>query len=172
MNYATKPAIYGPLFRLIEPFKSTEVHEHFEPTLATPFAARLGKIQIEEIGDQVERRIENGKTLYSALKEIEGITLPAIIDGASPSYNHLPVMIEEGEKINHIARLLLERGIDTARMYERPIHKIYDLGYPDTTDPFPEATRLSERLLVLPVHPGVKGRDLETMVKTFREIFL
>ncbi|MBN1573281.1 MAG: DegT/DnrJ/EryC1/StrS family aminotransferase [Deltaproteobacteria bacterium] len=172
MHYATNPAIYGPLFRLIEPFKSTVVHEHFEPTLATSFVARLGKIQIEAIGGQIERRVENGKALYSALKGIEGITLPAIVDGASPAYNHLPVMIEEKDKIDHIARLLFKRGIDTARMYGRPIHKIYDLGYSASHDPFPEATRLSERLLVLPVHPGVTGRDLEIVIKTFREIFV
>jgi dTDP-4-amino-4,6-dideoxygalactose transaminase len=171
MHYATNPKIYGELFKLIEPFKSTEVHEHFEPFLATPLVARLGKIQLKAIGGQIERRVENGKALYAALKEIDGITLPAVIDGASPSYNHLPVMIGDKGKIGRIARLLFRRGIDTARMYGRPIHNIYDLGYSAFRDPFPEATALSERLLALPVHPGVTGRDLETIIETFREIF-
>jgi dTDP-4-amino-4,6-dideoxygalactose transaminase len=109
--------------------------------------------------------------LYDALKSIEGVTVPRIIDGASPSYNHMPVMIEEKEKIAPLMKLLFRRGIDTARMYERPIHRIYDLGYPDSPDPFPKAAELSERLLVLPAHPGVTKRDLGIVIETFKEMF-
>lgn len=171
MNYATIPSVYGPLFRLISPFKSTDVHEHFEPSLATPFAARLGLVQLDVIKEQLKRRIENGKELYDALKRIEGVTVPRIINGASPSYNHMPVMIEEKEKIIPLMTLLFRRGVDTARMYERPIHKIYNLGYPDSPDPFPRATALSNGLLVLPVHPGVTERDLGIIIDTFNEMF-
>jgi dTDP-4-amino-4,6-dideoxygalactose transaminase len=67
--------------------------------------------------------------------------------------------------------LLFRRGIDTARMYGRPIHRIYDLGYPESPDPFPGATGLSERLLVLPTHPGVTERNLGIVVETFKEMF-
>jgi dTDP-4-amino-4,6-dideoxygalactose transaminase len=171
LNYATIPSVYGPLFRLITPFKSTEVHEHFEPFLTTPFAARLGLVQLDAIGGQLKRRIENGEVLHDALKRIDGVAVPSIINGASPSYNHMPVMIEDREKIDPLMSLLFRRGIDTARMYERPIHRIYDLGYPDSPDPFPKATELSEGLLVLPVHPGVTERDLGVMVETFKEMF-
>ena len=171
INYTTIPSIYGPLFKLVAPFKSTKVHEHFEPSLASPFAARLGLTQLKAIDEQLKRRAENGMELYKALEQIEGVGLPKIIKGASPAFNHLPVMIEDSEMIPTLRELLFRRGIDTALMYERPIHKIYDLQYPDLPDPFPRATELSRGLIVLPVHPGVTKRDLCIIIKTFKEIF-
>ncbi len=171
INYATIPSIYGPLFKLISLFKSTEVHERFEPSLASPFAARLGLTQLEAIDTQLKRRTENAMALYKALEKIDGVGLPNIIEGASPAFNHLPVMIQDNEMLSALTKILFKRGIDTARMYERPIHKIYDLQYPDLPDPFPKATELSEGLMVLPVHPGVTKRDLGIIIETFKEIF-
>jgi dTDP-4-amino-4,6-dideoxygalactose transaminase len=114
--------------------------------------------------------VENGTALYRGLSDTRGIKLPKIIEGGAPSFNHLPIMVKKKEKIDEITSNLFRRGIDTARMYMRPIHSIYDLGYTKSPDPFPNATKLSERLLVLPTHPGVTKRDVSVIIETISEI--
>jgi dTDP-4-amino-4,6-dideoxygalactose transaminase len=79
-------------------------------------------------------------------------------------------VIENREAIEPIRASLLERGIDTARMYERPVHHIYDLGYRRSPDPFPVATSVAERLVVLPTHPLVTEADARTIIDTIRTV--
>lgn len=166
MSGAVRPEIYGPLYRLIAPFKSTSLHEHFEPSGGSPLIARLGMEQLTSLEDQVAARRKNGDTLYRELSGIKGVTLPRIAETALPSYNHLPIVVDEPRLLLKIQRTLFDRGVDTARMYLKPIHKIYDLGYSVDSDPFPSASRIAEGLMVLPTHPGVREGDIETMIQT------
>jgi len=79
------------------------------------------------------------------------------------------VVFEDEARLVDTQRRLFGQGIDTGRMYERPIHRIYDwLGYPADPDPFPEATHIAPRILTLPSHPYLTGRDIETMIETVR----
>jgi perosamine synthetase len=169
LSWAMRPAVYGPLLPLVGLFKSTSVHARFEPSRATPFAARLGLVQTREIGGQIEKRRENGVTLLSALSKMRGIRVPELVRGGVPSFNHLPILVENEEAIETVRKELLDHGIDTARMYERPVHHVYDLGYASSPDPFPEAAYLARRLVVLPTHPLVSGRDLDIMIETIRK---
>jgi len=168
MAGAVRPEIYGPLYRLIAPFKSTSLHDHFEPTGGSPLIARLGMEQLSSLEEQVMARRRNGDALYRELSGLEGVTLPRIPDTALPSYNHLPIVVDEPGMLARIQRALFERGVDTARMYLKPIHRIYDLGYPLDTDPFPSASRIAEGLMVLPTHPGVREKDVEIMIQTIQ----
>ncbi|MBN1882210.1 MAG: DegT/DnrJ/EryC1/StrS family aminotransferase [Deltaproteobacteria bacterium] len=170
MSGAVRPEIYGPLYRLIAPFKSTTLHDHFEPTGGSPLIARLGMEQLASLEDQVAARRKNGDTLHRELSGLPGVTLPRIQKTALPSYNHLPIVVDEPGLLVRIRRTLFDRGVDTARMYLKPIHRIYDLGYPEKSDPFPFASRVARGLMVLPTHPGVREEDLETMIQTIRSI--
>lgn len=166
---AVRPAVYGALLGVIGRFKSTTVHTHFEPAGATDFIARLGLDQLGAIGGQVAARVKNGRMLLSGLGGIDGIITPKVVDGAVPAFNHLPVVVKNKDAIGRLRALLLARGIDTARMYERPVHRVYDLGYGTHADPFPEATYVAERLVVVPTHPLVTQADVRTIIETFRE---
>ncbi len=166
---AIRPAIYGALLPFISRFKSTTVHAHFEPSRATPFAARLGLEQLTAIDRELAARVRNGTALLSGLADVPGIAMPRIISGAIPSFNHMPVVVEDRGGVQRLRRLLLARGIDTARMYERPVHHVYDLGYKRSPDPFPEATFVAERLLVLPTHPLVSEVDVRTIIDTIHK---
>jgi dTDP-4-amino-4,6-dideoxygalactose transaminase len=163
---AVRPAVYGTLFPLIGRLKSTTVHSDFEPSGATPLVARLGRVQLSAIDRQVAARVKNGTMLLSGLRGTAGIVIPKVVRGGLPSFNHLPVVIENRQAIEPLRARLLARGIDTARMYERPVHHIYDLGYRRSPDPFPTATFVAERLVVLPVHPLVSEADVMTMIDT------
>ncbi len=169
LSWAVRPGVYGSLLPLAGLFKSTSVHTHFEPSRATPFAARLGLVQTREMGAQTEKRVRNGRALLAALSNVGGIRVPEIVRGTVPSFNHFPILIEDDVAIEKVRKALLDRGIDTARMYEKPVHHVYDLGYRLSPDPFPEATYLARHLVVLPTHPLVSGGDLEIMIETIRK---
>jgi dTDP-4-amino-4,6-dideoxygalactose transaminase len=170
MAGAVRPEVYGPLYRLIAPFKSTTLHDHFEPTGGSPLIARLGMEQLASLEEQVAARRRNGEALSRGISDLSGVTLPRIPETALPSYNHLPIVVDEPRLLERIQRALFDRGVDTARMYLKPIHRIYDLGYSVDDDPFPSASRIARGLMVLPTHPGVRERDIETMIQTIQTI--
>jgi perosamine synthetase len=171
LSWAVKPEVYGSLYPLISRFKSTSVHTHFAPGRITPFIARLAGIQLSAIDGEVKRRRENGTALLAGLRNIAGIRLPLVAKGSIPSFNHLPLVIESEGKIEELSQHLFTRGIDTARMYLKPIHHIYDIRYPRSPDPFPHAASLARRLLVLPTHSGVTERDRTVIIETTKELF-
>ncbi|MBI5326771.1 MAG: DegT/DnrJ/EryC1/StrS family aminotransferase [Deltaproteobacteria bacterium] len=167
--FAMRPFIYGTMYPFIERFKSTEVHEHFFPEKYTEFQAAVGLKLLQRLDDVVEKRIRIGKAMYDALNGYDWIILPKIVPGSKPVFNHLPVVFKDASRFQKVMKSLWQRGIDTARMYMRPIHHIYDLGYGCNPDPFPNATYVAERLLTLPSHPYMTDADVEKIIDAFRK---
>lgn len=169
LSLAMKPFFYKMLYPLIAPFKSTEVHTEFDPKHFTEFQAALGKRLLGKLEKTNHIRKKNGLKLIDSLKSYDSLIIPQIIEGAEPVFNHLPVVLKRSELVQPVRAALWRKGIDTARMYERPIHRIYDLGYDGEQDPFPNATYVAERLVTLPTHPYLKDRDLENIIEVFSE---
>jgi perosamine synthetase len=169
LSVAMRPFFYKVLYPFIEPFKSTQVHTKFDPMRYTEFQSVIGKRLLGKIEMLNRIRGKNGARLIDALKSFDSLITPQIIDGAEPVFNHLPVVFKNRESIEPIRMALWRKGIDTARMYERPIHHIYDLGYDGEQDPFPNATYVAERLVTLPTHPYLKDKDLKNIIEVFSE---
>lgn len=170
LAYAMRPTIYGIFYPFIVPFKSITIHESFEARQYTEFQSAVGLSLLRKLSDCNRRRYENGMSLYKALKDNENILLPRIIPGTKPVFNHLPVVFKDARLREEVQMKLWEPGIDTARMYLKPIHRIYDLGYDTSADPFPNASYLAQGLVTLPTHPFVEDDTLETIVRVFEEI--
>jgi len=168
-SLAMRPWFYGAFYPFIARFKSTEVHEKFYPTVYNGFMAAVGNALLPHLDRWNERRIENGRFISHALEGDDGLTIPGAIEGAEPVYNHVPVVFRDIGRLEKTQKMLFERGIDTGRMYERPIHHIYDrLGYEREPDPFPEAAYIAPRILTLPTHPYLTRKSVETMVEVVR----
>ena len=169
LSLAMKPFFYKVLYPLIAPFKSTEVHTEFDPMHFTGFQAALGKRLLGKLERTNHIRKKNGLKLIDFLESFDSLIISQIIEGAEPVFNHLPVVLKRSELVQPVRTALWRKGIDTARMYERPIHHIYDLGYDMRQDPFPNATYVAERLVTLPTHPYLKDKDLENIIEVFSE---
>lgn len=167
---AMRPGIYGALYPLISRFKSTRVHDEFHPCRYTDFQAAVALPQIPRLDMILAARIELGRFMYEALKDYDWLILPRIVPRSMPIYNHLPVVFKDKHRLKRAEELLWKAGIDTARMYKRPIHRIYDLAYPEKPDPFPAATFIAKRLLTLPSHPYMSRFDAERIIEVFRRI--
>ena len=169
LSLAMRPWFYGTFFPLVSRFKSTTVHESFQPARFTSYGAELGTVLLGELDRWTTARQGIGHALMNGLRGEEGIILPRIIEGAEPSFNHVPVVFHDIRRLEETQRRLWTRGIDTARMYERPVHRIYpDLGYPESPEPFPGATYIAPRLLTLPSHPYLTPSDVDIIIETVR----
>ena len=160
---AMRPGVYGPLYPLIRRFKSEEVHQHFEVVKYTGFQAALGELLLQKLEIINAQRRAYGMFLHEALDKAEHVLIPEIVEGAEPVFNHMPVVFLNDKDRERAQKRLWEKGIDSARMYMKANHHIYDLGYPK--EAFPEAQIVAQGLITLPSHPYMTQRDLEIMVE-------
>ncbi len=166
--FAFKPWCYGLFYFLIKYFKENTVPADFRVMYSTSFQAGVGQALLKKSRDCFEKRFCNGMYLIKALKEVKGIILPDIAETLTPAFNRLPVIFKNEFELEKAFAILEKRGIESSRLYLKPLHHIFDLGYKE--DEFPNAVYLAEHLLTLPLHPLVEGRDLDAMVKVIRDI--
>ncbi len=161
-SFAVSPLVYGLGYPIIYRFKETAPPEDFKVMRLTNFQAGLGLLLLKKMDDFFAKRHKNGMYIINKLKEKSELILPEIMIEDYPVFNRLPILFRDPQKRKAAERHLWASGIETSRMYEVPLHKMFLLDY--KADDFPAANRLAECLLTLPVHPLVKEADLSKMV--------
>jgi perosamine synthetase len=169
-SLVTRPVIYGSFNKLISQFKHTTVHDSFESKLYSNFQAVIGLSLLDKLDKFNTIRLKKGMTLYNALKDNEHIILPEIAKNSTPVFNHLPVVFKETKTMEKVQVKLWERGIDTGRMYLKPVHHLYDLGYDSRKESFPKALYIAERLITVPSHPYLDDNSIEAIINVFKSI--
>ncbi len=169
-SLVTKPLNYGLFYRLIAPLKHTTIHESFDTKQYSDFQAIVGLDLLKKLDEFNEIRRKKGMTLYNALKGNEQILLPKITKNSTPVFNHLPVVFKEVKSMEWVQRELWKGGIDTGRMYLKPVHHLYDLGYDREKELFPNALSIAERLITVPTHPYLDGKSIETIIDVFERL--
>ncbi|MCW3134981.1 MAG: DegT/DnrJ/EryC1/StrS family aminotransferase [Methanophagales archaeon] len=156
----------------------------------TDISAAIGIEQLKKLPYFTKRRRENAEYLTERLKRIRGIVTPVVKERRTHVFNQYTIRVagdEEADGANgadgaegnrgkegvvnrdDLARMLTERGVEVGIYYPTPVHKqpLYKkLGYKER---FPISEKLSEEVLSLPVHPGVRKEDLEMMVEIIHE---
>jgi len=168
-SFAVRPWFYGMFYSLIANFKSTEVHESFHPSVYNSFLAGVGRVLLRNLDKWNRIRLKNGSAIMAGLEDVEGIILPRIIEGAEPVFNHVPVVFDNTGHLEKAQKMLWEEGIDSGRMYERPINHICDwLEYEREPEPFPDAAYIAPRILTLPSHPYLTGKNIDVMIEVVK----
>lgn len=168
LSLAVRPWFYTLFRRFIAQFKYQGLHHDFAIHAYTRFQAGMGNAAFKRGRFIFEKRFQNGLYLHRALSGIDGVTIPAIPDGSIPAFNQFPLLINNHSQRDVIFNALEQCGIEATRLYPQPIHAVYDLGYNRTKDPFPNATYLSRRLILIPTHPYVNKRHLQRAVDTIK----
>ena len=166
LSLAVRPWFYTLFRGFIAQFKYQGLHHDFAIHAYTRFQAGMGDSAFKRARFIFEKRFQNGLYLHRALSGIDGVTLSALPDGSIPAFNQFPLLVDDHSKRDIIFNALEQCGIEATRLYPQPIHEVYDLGYNRTKDPFPNATYLSRRLILIPTHPYVKKRHLKRAVDT------
>ena len=148
----------------------------------TDIEAAIGIEQLKKLNKFNNLRIKNAKYLNKNLSKIPGIIMPEAQAGAKHVYHQYTIRItpefacppkpwrRRGLTRDEVLAKLTEAGIGTAVFYPLPINeqKVYkDLDYKSNT---PIAEKVSQEVISLPVHPGLKEKDLKYIVKNFEKI--
>lgn len=167
-SLAMRPFNYGLFYRLIAPFKKTSVHHHFELKQYSDLQSIIGQLLLKRLDEFNEIRLNNGMALYNALKDSKHLKLPEIPKNSTPVFNHLPVVFNETKTMENVQARLWDKGIDTGRMYLKPVHHLFDIGYDRQKEQFPNALHIAERLITIPTHPYMDNKSIEAIIDVFK----
>lgn len=169
-SIAVNPYIYGAFYKLISRFKETTPPVDFDVRGISAIDASLVLTIIGRAGYFASRRYENGSYILRELKGLDKVRLPVTDVRDKPAYNRLPVVFGDRIALERAQERLWRSGVESSRMYLRPLHRIFDLGY--GYDELPNSSYLAERLLTLPTHQSVNEKELTRIVDAVRGAIL
>ncbi|HOA13404.1 MAG TPA: aminotransferase class I/II-fold pyridoxal phosphate-dependent enzyme [Myxococcota bacterium] len=120
----------------------------------SPFQARLGMMQLGHLDARNAVRRHNAERLIRGLSDIDWMTLPECMPGASCTFNAVPVRVANPTDVQ---RELLMHGIDTRADYMT----VYDDH---------EAWKQAGEIFYLPNHPGMNDADIDAVIRQVRAI--
>ena len=137
--------------------------------------ASIGRKQLEKIDVILELRKRNFESLKTGLIKLADVS---VIDAVSPaqqqSWYCLSVVLEgvDAESRNRVVALLNSRGIGTSIYYPQPVPRLtyYRDKYRCDMGLYPNATRISDQSIALPVGPHLKIDDMAHIASTFEEV--
>jgi perosamine synthetase len=138
----------------------------------TDLGAAIGIEQLKKLPKLNKARQKNAAYLSKNLAKIPGIIVPIMEANATHVFHQYTVRITPEFKLSRdeVNKALNAAGIGTAIFYPVPINeqKLYQsLGYKANT---PIAEKVSKEIMSLPVHPGLKKKDLDYIVKTIKQL--
>lgn len=162
--------------RLLRAHGQTEKYLHPEIGFnyrITDIGSAIGLEQLEKLGEFVDERRRNAAYLTEQLSEIEGVLTPEVPDFSGHSYHQYTVLVEPdvlGKTRDAVSDELDNRGIGNAVHYPRGIHEqpAFVKRYGEQTLPVVED--LAQRILSLPIYPGLEEEELGRIAETMRKI--
>ncbi len=123
-------------------------------------AAAIGRVQLHRLPGFNRVRRMNAALLTIGLR---GVEIPLVPDHAWHVFQQFVVRSDAPEKL---AEHLAQAGIGTARPYLTPVHQ--HAAYAQNVH-LPHTERAAAETLSLPVHPGIAGVDVRTIVRAVNE---
>lgn len=136
--------------------------------------AALGRSQLGRIDEIMRRRESNFERLAAGVREIPGVrVLGSAPSGARSDSHYVMTVTLEDDAIDRgavIARLNAA-GIGTSIYYPQPVPRMayYQAKYGYDSALYPNAERISDRSIALPIGPHVSGDDLDYVAARLRE---
>jgi perosamine synthetase len=147
---------------------------HFDPDFPmTPLSAyqrRLAEQVLPLVDGYNKIRRDHADHLRSGLEDVEGISLPRPVSGASPVYLRFPLLTRDAVHRADLLRGLRAEGIVASASYPTPIGEIPGIARYLAADQAgcPAARAIAARILTLPTHPWVTAKDVARMVTLVR----
>jgi perosamine synthetase len=136
--------------------------------------AAIGRKQLERIGAILERRRSNFTRLKQGLAGLKGVSvLDAVERHAESSHYCLIVLLDAdaGQRRDAVIGSLNAAGVGTSVYYPHPVPRLkyYREKYGYDHSRYPNAERISDRAIALPVGPHVGEQDIDYIVHTFAQ---
>jgi dTDP-4-amino-4,6-dideoxygalactose transaminase/SAM-dependent methyltransferase len=138
---------------------------HFPPDYLRcmlPLEARVGLVQLRKYPEIVAHRRALAAYYDAHLRDVAGITLPPLVEGAT--YSHYSVRVPDPDA--WVARAA-DAGVELGRVidYVVPLWPAYR-AY--ATDAFPRSIQAMREVINLPVHTGIGSSERERIVDVVR----
>ena len=140
----------------------------------TDIQGAVGIIQLKKLDALNQRRRDNAARLSAGLRDVPGLTLPAVAPGCTHVFHLYPVQIDAKEfgmgKEDFIYAMLHERGIKVGTHYT-PVHQstaFQRRGF--RKGQFPVAESVAERLVTLPINPRQTREALDYLIESIRKL--
>ncbi|HOI12518.1 MAG TPA: UDP-4-amino-4,6-dideoxy-N-acetyl-beta-L-altrosamine transaminase [Methanoculleus sp.] len=135
----------------------------------TDIQAALGVSQLRKIDSFIKRRNELAALYTRALSDLAWLDLPRTQEHVTHGW-HLYTVLLKGIERNTLFSYLKERGIG-ANVHYIPTYKFsyYRRYYPQNTNAFPSTEDVFNRILTLPLYPGMKDEDVKYVSERLHE---
>jgi perosamine synthetase len=140
----------------------------------TDIQAAVGIEQLKKVDMLNQRRIDNAAYLTNGLKDVPGLTLPKVRSYNKHVFHLYPIMIDSKEfgmnKEDFIYDLLYKFGIKAGFHYI-PLH--YSTAFKNRgfkKGQFPNAEKLGEQLVTLPINPRQTEEALAYLVQSIKDL--
>ena len=125
----------------------------------TDIHASIGRIQLKKLNRMTDKRIANAEYLRNRL---ESNSTPFVPEGYVHVYHQYTLRVEKERE--EFSKYLLSNGIDNGVYYPTPVHKLPSFN---GSYQLAETEKASKEVLSLPVHPGLRKRDLDRIIRIF-----
>jgi perosamine synthetase len=130
----------------------------------------IGRKQLEKLDTILTRRRENFNSLKKALAEVQGIeVIDAKRSETVNSHYCLSIVLNGnfGANRNEVVKLLNEAGVGTSVYYPHPVPRLayYRGKYGYDAARYPQAARISDQSIALPVGPHLDPDDMAYIAK-------
>jgi dTDP-4-amino-4,6-dideoxygalactose transaminase len=142
--------------------------EGWNSRLDTIQAAVLG-VKLRVLDDGNARRRRCAGAYNDALRDVDGLLFPEVVDGAEPVH-HLYVV--RAEHRDGLRKYLAEQEIATGVHYPVPLHlqpAYRHLGY--ARGDFPVSEQLADSIVSLPCYPEISDDDIDRVVGAVRAFY-
>lgn len=128
----------------------------------TDIHAAIGRVQLKKLVEITDKRIENAN--YLNLK-LESDFLPVVPNNFVHVFHQYTVRVEKNRE--DFSAKLSSMGIGNDVYYPTQVHKLQ--SFSSRVD-LPETELATKEVLSLPVHPGLKKKDLRNIVYAFNSV--
>jgi len=141
----------------------------------TDISASFGLWQFRHLDEWHDRRITIFNKYCNQLSKIDGIICPKSETNSMEAYHLFPIQIvPEAWNIsrNKLIIQINDKGIGTSVHYI-PIHmhSYYHKKYGYSQNDFPNAKRLSESVITLPLYPSLKDDEIDYIIKILLKLW-
>lgn len=136
------------------------------------FNAALGLVQLDHLARALERRSEIDQTYRASLANVPGISLPMPVVAEAYNFAYFPVLVGDDHPLGRDGLYERLRAHNIfARRYFYPLISDFPMyrGLPSAAPSnLPNARRVAEQVLCLPIYPGLSDPELGKVIDVIR----
>jgi perosamine synthetase len=140
----------------------------------TDLQAAVGLPQLRRLDEITRRRNAHAEGLRVRLRDVPGIVLPELSARRTHAFHQFTIRVTPACRVSRdeLVEGLTARGVGAGVYYPAVVfdHACYRDHPRVVATPTPEAARAATEVVSLPVHPGLRERDLDRIADAVTEI--